>query len=74
MYPQVDKNEQIPSAPPSYMESIGAQKYAYNPQHGNPSYPPAPEVASQVPTQVIVIQAPARKYFMFCVFVYSFHL
>lgn len=65
MYPQVNKTEQMPSAPPTYMESVGSQKYAYNPQQAYPSYPPQnppPSMGSQVPTQVIVVQAPACKY------------
>lgn len=58
MYPQMDKVP-VPSAPPPYTEFVNAPKYTANPQH--PSYPP--QVGSSLqPTQVIVIQAPARKY------------
>lgn len=72
MYPQINK-EQMPSAPPSYSESVDVSKYGQQnfgpgypanagpgyPENAGPSYPPP--MGSQVPTQVIVVQAPARK-------------
>jgi lipopolysaccharide-induced tumor necrosis factor-alpha factor len=51
MYPPINK-EQLPSAPPSYIESVNAQRYAADPQSM------APHLASQQPTQVIIVQAP----------------
>ncbi|VVC31013.1 LPS-induced tumour necrosis factor alpha factor,Reverse transcriptase domain, partial [Cinara cedri] len=62
MNPQDLKNEQnIPSAPPSYFESVSTQNHSYIPQQYNSQQPcPGyPQYAPQVPTQVIVIQAPA---------------
>jgi len=65
MYPQIDK-DYMPSAPPPYSESQNAQNYMPGSQ---PSYPPPP-MGSLQPTQVIVVQAPARKYpIFFCYFV-----
>jgi len=55
MYPPINK-EQLPSAPPSYIESVNAQRYAADPQSM------APHLASQQPTQVIIVQAPGRKF------------
>lgn len=65
MYPQVDK-EQMPSAPPSYSESINAQKYMANAQQSGPIYPQyPPQVESYQPTQVVVVQVPGRKFPIF---------
>lgn len=58
MYPQVNKEQNLPSAPPSYSDSINAPKYEpYNP--GNipigHSYN-ASTMGPPQPTQVIVVQ------------------
>lgn len=62
----------MPSAPPPYSESQNAQNYMSGTQ---PSYPPyTPPMGSLQPTQVIVVQAPARKYpIIFCYFVDMFN-
>lgn len=70
MYPPIDK-EQMPSAPPSYSESVNAQKYMANPQQSGPIYPQyPPPVESHQPTQVVVVQVPGRKCFNICYFTY----
>lgn len=64
MYPQMNK-EQVPTAPPSYSESINAPKYMVDPQHAGQNfveYPTPMESSQQQPTHVIVVQAPASKY------------
>lgn len=58
MYPQVNKEQNLPSAPPSYSDSMNAPKYEpYNP--GNipigHSYN-APTMEPPQPTRVIVVQ------------------
>lgn len=57
--------EQIPTAPPSYSESVNAPKYMVDPQsfgqNSNQYLPPMGQPQQQ-PTHVIVVQAPASKY------------
>jgi len=66
MYPQVNK-ENMPSAPPSYSDSVNAPKYEiYN--QGGPgghSYS-TPTMGPSQPTSVIVVQANPEicKYFI----------
>jgi len=57
MYPQMNK-EQMPSAPPSYTESVNAPKYAFDPQQAGSQYPqyPPPPMGPGQPNQVIVVQ------------------
>lgn len=67
MYPSVDKG-QMPSAPPSYSESVNAQKYMVNAQQGGPIYPECPpQRESYQPTQVVVVQVPGRKCSIFVI-------
>lgn len=48
----------MPSAPPSYSESVNAQKYMTNAQQNDPIYPQQPPMESYQPTQVVVVQVP----------------
>jgi len=68
MYPQFSE-QQMPSAPPSYSESVNAPKYVIDPQHAGPNYPqnPAPLMGPIIPTQVIIVQVPGSK-FLFKIF------
>lgn len=54
MYPQVNKEQNLPSAPPSYSDSMNAPKY----EPYNPGYIPsdASTMRPPQPTQVIVVQ------------------
>ncbi|XP_050423934.1 lipopolysaccharide-induced tumor necrosis factor-alpha factor homolog [Adelges cooleyi] len=63
MYPEVPKSE-MPSAPPSYSESVGAPPYGmapnYYPDHNAASMNLKPnDGQQQQPTQVIVVHASA---------------
>lgn len=68
MYPQMNK-EQIPSAPPSYSESVSAPKYVIDPQHAGPNcqYPPPPMAQGQ-PNQMVVVQVVSGSKFLFNIF------
>jgi len=55
MYPQVNKELNLPSAPPSYLESINAPKYEFQNQGDIGGHPSA--MGSTQPTRVVIVQA-----------------
>lgn len=65
MYPQMNGEQNMSSAPPYNIDSSNkSANYVINPQNVGPNIPPypVPPMESQNPTQVVYVQAPVSKY------------
>ncbi|XP_015372845.1 PREDICTED: lipopolysaccharide-induced tumor necrosis factor-alpha factor homolog isoform X3 [Diuraphis noxia] len=59
MYPQVNKEFNLPSAPPSYSESINAPKYEFHNQGDNGGH--SSTMGPPQPTRVVIVQTNAQN-------------